>query len=134
MITETDKRKIQEFLKGTNWATPDWEDECQLTELLDVLKAFNHDPQIAIDYWNVADRKAQKAVNDVYRKAAQDLGFSLNKKISKEELLRYFGGDQEAVNRFFDEINAKGSQASRQVFHDNFTAVVKHMLNQKNTI
>ncbi|MEM9885984.1 MAG: MobF family relaxase [Bacteroidota bacterium] len=94
MITQNDKRKIQEFTTATDWTVADWEDEKEVGSLLDILKAFNDDPQTAIEYWNKADQKANAAMRKNYSDRLAEIGFSTDKKISNTALLAYFDNDQ----------------------------------------
>ena len=134
MITETDKQKITQFITNTTYEEPDWNNHSALSNVLDILKAFNNDPDLAAQYWNDADQKAKAAVKTIYRQTVHKMGLSLEHKISHADLLAYFNGDQLAVDQFFDDLQAKGQKASKQIFHDNFTAVVLHLLGQKNTV
>lgn len=134
MITEQDRQKIWEFLKGTNWSTPDWTNEDQLAELLDILKAFNHDPQMAVEYWKNADQKSMEAVRQYYLDAAKEMGFSTASPISKETVFHHFQGDQKAVDHFFHELKTKAKAISSQIFKENFTDVVMQILAARHTI
>ncbi|MEL7123521.1 MAG: hypothetical protein AAFO07_29030 [Bacteroidota bacterium] len=134
MITQQDKWKIREFLKGTNWSTPDWSNEEKLKELCDILKAFNDDPQLAIQYWKEADQKSSDALRHYYLNAAQEMGFSIDKPISKKVVLNHFQGDQEAVNQFFTRLKTEAENISKQIFKANFTDVVMQILTKRHTV
>lgn len=133
-ITESDKRKVQEFVSATNWSVPNWNNETEVRSLLDILTAFNNDPKTAIEYWKNADQKAMTAMRQNYLDRLSELGFSTDKKISNDALLAHFGGDQITVDEFKMELRVEGQRISKQVFYDNFTVVVAQILGKKNPI
>lgn len=134
MITENDKRKIQEFITATSWTVPDWTDENEVTTLLDILKAFNNDPQTAIQYWKAADQKSSEAMRQNYANRLGEIGLTMEKKISNDVLLAYFDNSQQAVNDFKNNLRVEGQRISKQVFYDNFTVVVAQILGKKHSV
>lgn len=134
MITENDKRKIAEFVNATNWSNLDWNNQAEINDLLDILKAFNNDPKLAVRYWTDADKKSNEAIKQYYLDTVQAMGLSTEQPISKAVMLNYFQGNQKAVDHFFDQLKADGKALAQKVFKTNFTDVVAQMLIERHTV
>ncbi|MEN0050951.1 MAG: hypothetical protein AAF806_28055 [Bacteroidota bacterium] len=134
MITESDKWKIREFVEGTSWSNLDWEDQASINDILEILKAFNDDPQLAIQYWKQADQKSDKAIRQYYLDTIKQMNITAELPIPKQAILDYFQGNQEDVNSFFERLQIHAQAISKEVFKTHFTDVVMEILGKQNAI
>lgn len=134
MTTESDKRKIVEFILGTGWQPVDWSDPIAVDMVLDILSHFDNDPQLAILYWKAAKQKADQAVTNHYISTVRRMGLPTDQKISKQTVLDHFKGDQNAVTDFFMQMQKEGKTIHSQILQDHFLEIDTSLLTQQTTL
>lgn len=134
MITETEKRKIEEFAQAVHWTPIDWSSHTEVKDLLAIIRTFNSDPELAILYWKRAHLKSEEAVKKFRKETSAEIGIDINSSNFENTLLHHFKNDRNAVDNFRKLLEADEETLAQEVFKANFSDVVMQYYCQHNTV
>ena len=116
LLTSEEKLKVEIFLEETdkvplpNWENPSDRDIEKIMFTREFLEDFDDNPILAAKNWKHALEKALDARQKVFARRKKEEG------LPPEPNINDFGGDEEAMNTFFDSINKEADIVGEKVF------------------